>query len=48
MDPKFLEQFENLKVNEKQARDEVDRLIDIIRKQRLMNKFKEVLTNEKH
>ena len=48
MDPKFLEQLETLKVNEKQSRDEVDRLIDIIRRQRLMNKFKEVLTHEKH
>ena len=37
-----------LKVNEKEARDEVLRLQDVIRTYRFMYKFKEVLTAEKH
>jgi len=47
-DPRMLEELETLKMNEKEARDEVLRLQDIIRKYRIMNKFKEVLTSERH
>jgi len=40
--------LEELKLNEKEARDLVMRLQDTIRKYRIMNKLKEVLTAEKH
>ena len=35
-------------MNEREAREHVLRLQDIIRKYRIMNKFKEVLTAERH
>jgi hypothetical protein len=47
-DPKLLEELEELKKNEKEARDHVLKLQDVIRKYRIMNKFKEILTAEKH
>ena len=47
-DPKLVEENESLKKNEKEARIEVLRLQEIIRKHRLLAKFKEVLTAEKH
>jgi hypothetical protein len=37
-----------VKTNEKEAREQVLRLQDTIRKYRIMNKLKEVLTAEKH
>lgn len=48
LDPKRRAELEALKANEKEARQEVLALQDIIRKQRLMNKFKEVLVAEQH
>jgi hypothetical protein len=47
-DPKLLEELENLKKNELEARNEVIKLQDVIRKLRLLHKFKEVLVADKH
>ena len=47
-DPRLLEELETLKRNEQESRQEVLRLQDLIRKNRILNKFKEVLTAEKH
>lgn len=47
-DPKLLEELEELKKHEEEARTEVLRLQNIIRKYRIMSKFKEVLTRERH
>ena len=47
-DPRLLEELEDLKQNEREAREEVIRLHEIIRKYRFMSKFKEVLIAEKH
>jgi hypothetical protein len=35
-------------MNEKESRQEVERLMNVIRKYRMMNKFKEVLNDERH
>jgi len=45
---KLLDENENLKLNEREAREEVQRLQDVIRKYRMMMKFKEVLTAERN
>lgn len=45
---KICDENEQLKMYEKEARDEVQRLQDVIRKYRVMMKFKEVLTQERH
>ena len=45
---KLQEENEQLKLNEREAREEVMRLQDVIRKYRVMMKFKEVLTNDRH
>lgn len=47
-DPKLLEELETCKMNEKESRQEVERLMNVIRKYRMMNKFKEVLNDERH
>lgn len=47
-DPKLLEELEELKKNEAEARAEVLRLQNIIRKYRILAKFKEVLARERH
>jgi uncharacterized protein YjgD (DUF1641 family) len=47
-DPRILEELDTLKIKEKEARDELLKLQDVIRKSRILNKFKEVLTAEKH
>jgi hypothetical protein len=47
-DPKLLEELETLKASEREARDEVLRLMDVIRRNRLMHKLKEVLRDERH
>lgn len=47
-DPRLVEELETLKQNEQESRQEVLRLQDMIRKNRILNKFKEVLTAEKH
>ena len=41
-------ELESLKYNEGEARKEVLRLQDVIRKYRIMNKLKEILTAERH
>ena len=47
-DPKLLAELETLKASEREAREEVLRLMDVIRRNRLMHKLKEVLRDERH
>lgn len=48
MDPNIEYEMNILKKNEKEARDEVQQLYDTITKQRMMFKFKELLTAQRH
>lgn len=41
-------ELESLKTNEAEARSEVQRLMDVIRQLRVMNKFKHVLKDERY
>ena len=47
IDPKQRLEMEQLKQNEQEARTEVLRLQDVIRRSRVLTKFKEVVQNEK-
>ena len=47
-DPKLLDELDELKRNEHEARQEILRLQDVIRLNRSMMKLKEVLTKERH
>lgn len=47
-DPNIEYEMNILKKNEKEARDEVQQLYDVITKQRMLFKFKELLTAQRH